>query len=60
MRVMGDRIEVLRDWVLEEEPATAGPYLVQAARMAALGDLNIVLSPIHFDLWRNIGLKQAV
>lgn len=53
------RILVLADWMLEGEPVTALPLIMQEARMEAKREPRLVVHPQHFDLHNNLGLAQA-
>lgn len=57
-QVRDGRLHVLRDWLVEGEPAEmVDGILLEAGLQGAA--LRLVAGPLHFDRWQNVGLVQA-
>jgi hypothetical protein len=59
VQLVGGRIAVLADWVVEGSADEAGETLIRAASMFAGRGLTAIAGPRHFDQWQNVGLVQA-
>lgn len=52
---------ILADWFYEGKIADTVPSIISEARLMSGGPLaNVVLPPVHFDKYHNLGIAQAV
>jgi hypothetical protein len=54
------RLAVLADWVEEGEAGQVAPRLVAQAQLEAGRPVEVVMGPLHFDVWQNVGLRAAL
>ena len=54
------RTLILHDWISEGDPGVSALEIVRQAGAYARARVEIVLHPQHFEVWRNVGLAQAV
>jgi hypothetical protein len=53
-------VRVLADWAFDGVPADTAAAIVREAARLAGGPVKLVVPPVHFDKFRNIGLVQAL
>ena len=59
LQVLDGAVRVYADGVLEGDPATSLPGLIQSMQLEYGRDIRLSAGPAHFDRYNNVGLQQA-
>lgn len=52
-------LRILTDWVREGDPVALFPDIMAQANLEAGRQPNLMMPPLHFDQYNNVGLRQA-
>lgn len=60
VQLLDGALRIFADWVREGDPGAVVADIVTEANLAAGTKVNLIVGPLHFDQYNNVGLVQSV